>query len=111
MPAGKSPNNAFILHKEKMTAVFRTITNSTYDRNEFSAMLMEALEPLDKHLSTCTFYWVNSNTVKSLFSKGWQRNEEGEWPSRYHSGEKRHVLINKVRDYYTDGVRAIGAME
>ena len=103
---------AFILHKEKMSAVFRTIQIDSSAREVRSIALMEALKPLDKHLSTCAFYWIPfRDGSKGLFSKGWNYAEAGEWSCAIHCGDKRSYLINKVLDYYTDGVRAIGAME
>ena len=112
MSAGKSPNNAFILHKEKMAAVFRNIQIDYSDMIVRSITLMKALEPIDNQISTSAFYWVNfSGDEKYLFSKGWNYADAGEWSCAIHCGDKRSYLINKVRQYYTDGVRAIGAME
>ena len=115
MPAGKSPNNAFILHKEKMAAVFRNIQIDSSDMIVRSITLMEALKPIDNQLSTSAFYWVNfSGDEKYLFSKGYvniQGEFVGDKGTMARCEEASLYSINKVRQYYTDGVRAIGAME
>ena len=117
MPAGKSPNNAFILHKAKMEGVLRDI-DDVIPRVELSRLDKVLYGKLSKPF----FYWIRTRYGDSiLHSKGWvcrtpdRRLGRGEaWMWRKHNN--RHdgpdvYLVTLVRKYYTDGVRAIGAME
>lgn len=116
MPAGKSPNNAFILHKERMKDVFITVQvmNASEAWNSYlSQRRIEALKPLETRLSTRSFYWVNfCGNIRCLFSKGYI-DKNGEWTQQETEICDRTLSLSiiKIRTYYTDGVRAIGALE
>ena len=106
MPAGKSPNNAFNLHKERMKSVLRDIPFPSLH----SLLLLRAMD--DNHLSKPYFYWgsCDRDGNRHLYSKGYINTQaaklsDGWW------GYRSPYLITKIREYYTDGVRAIGAME
>ena len=120
MPAGKSPNNAFNLHKERMKIVLRTIREGvTGDRRELlrsAWFLRHALNELDTKLSKPSFYWKEQYHINHLFTKGYvdQYNQRVRLPgpaTRGRSQARISLLIIRVREYYTDGVRPIGAME
>ena len=107
MPAGKSPNNAFNLHKKRMKHVLSDIDGFDlwYGGGVF--------EYLDNRLSKRYFYWEEINPTygnQQLYSKGYIDTRGAKWYDR-RWGCSRIDVINKVREYYTDGVRAIGAME
>ena len=131
MPAGKSPNNAFNLHKEWMKSVFRTIRCEDLDDDEVwllenypqchhsrirMKLQQDALNKLDTELSKPFFYWKDRYRSKYLFTKGYT-NQDIQCiylPGPITRGRSRariSLLITKVREYYTDGVRAIGAMK
>ena len=111
MPAGKSPNNAFNLHKDQMQGCFYTIRRDRFDWIRYPC------EELDREISKTFFYWEKcENTgIYYLYSKEGdsvdvdlvQRRQRRE---RY-CNQRDDTLLTKVREYYTDGVRAIGAME
>lgn len=116
MSAGKSPNNAFNLHKQRMLDVFSDIqldqkSNLTTD----SPLFTNARE---RALATSYFYWEYNpyQNRRLLYSKGYVniRGEvNGDKMCGIMSPSKNGSLdsIKKVREYYTDGVRPIGAME
>jgi len=153
MPASKSPNNAFNLHKEHMKSVFddicrglfvsRSISKSQLaSRPVVSPYLMTSLNlhhlfsTNDQQSSKPFFYWETRHyeNQRELYSKGYiMTSGGGIWSGRCEGcfntttasividGEDkggrcereagRRLLVTKVREYYTDGVRAIGAME
>ena len=111
MPAGKSPNNAFVLHKEQMKSVFLDINKVTLWRGG------EIFEFLNNRPSNLNFYWEEHpiEGVTYLYSPNYlspssntRLRHQGKWLPEH---ARKHFLITKVREYYTDGVRAIGAME
>ena len=131
MPAGKSPNNAFNLHNDRMKRVFRSIRGE--DLDDYEVWLLEnypqchhsrirrkfqqdALNILDRSLSQPVFYWKEQFRIKYLFTKGYTNQDiqciylPGPI-TRGRSQARISLLITKVREYYTDGVRGIGAME
>ena len=117
MSAGKSPNNAFNLHKELMKCVFRTIREGygvSMPRMR-SRRMLEMLNKLDTKLSRPHFYWMSHwSGGKYLFSKGYNNCGDSfpyPVPESLLNGHTPPFLIIKVREYYTDGVRAIGVME
>ena len=110
MPAGKSPNNAFNLHKERMKSVLRDILLLPPPPAHEGRDIIDAL--VDDHLSKPYFYWGSNDRDgnRHLYSKGYINTQaaklsDGWW------GYRSPYLITKIREYYTDGVRAIGAME
>jgi len=112
MSAGKSPNNAFVLHKERMERVFLDINRAPLWRRR------GILEFLNNKQSNLHFYWEKhpSDGVNYLYSsfhcsRALYRSRlrhQGKWLPEQ---DRKHFLVNKVREYYTDGVRPIGAME
>ena len=158
MPAGKSPNNAFNLHKKHMNHVFRDICGG---RAAFlaptlipscrasrtplvtSLILHHPFSSNDQQSSKPYFYWKihHSEDQWELYSKGYiMTSGGGIWSGRCEgcfntttasiTGDGDDVnggshtyggrcerdggirfLITKVREYYTDGVRAIGEIE
>ena len=117
MSARKSPNNAFNLHKEWMKSVFRTIREDEGVPMPLARRLrmMDVLNKLDSELSRPHFYWTTHwSGGKYLFSKGYN-NQIVSFPyivpESLLNGHTPPFLIIKVREYYTDGVRAICAME
>ena len=110
MPAGKSPNNAFILHKELMESVFTDICSGYRFKVDFYKRGRRNTKE-----SKLYFYWETIPGVgrRQLYSKGYI-NTDGV-PVAINAIHRRtrsnHCLVTKVREYYTDGVRAIGAME
>ena len=115
MPASKSPNNAFNLHKERMKSVFRTILFTFSGTDSCRMRRLEVLNKLDTKLSRPHFYWMSHwSGGKYLFSKGYNNCGDSfpyPVPESLLNGHTPPVLIIKVREYYTDGVRPIGAME
>jgi len=135
MSADQSLNNDFILHQEKMTNVLGNIQaaqNSEWPGWRLRKLPREA-KNVSPFSSSLYFYWginpyQNHQRGRLLFSKRYidkqgQEVEEGWWGyctpfcvgkvrGSYVSREERiQYSINMVREYYTDGVRAIGAME
>ena len=113
MPAGKSPNNAFNLHKAKMDGVFADICGGYIFKVSFFTTRRRNAKEYE--LSKLYFYWETIPGVgrRQLYSKGYI-NTEGETLVRnaiHHRTRSNHDLVTLVRKYYTDGVRAIGAME
>lgn len=135
MSAGNSPNNAFVLHKQQMNDVLRDICLDKKPnlkkiswRTHFSC-----INEFDRDLSKPYFYWginpyQNHQRGRLLFSKAYidrlgEEVEEGWWGyctpfliskvrgSFVPSKDRIQYSINMVREYYTDGVRAIGAMK
>jgi len=105
MAINKTTNNDFVLHKELMGDVFRT--GRFLDRER----LMDALKPLDTKLGTLFFFWMQGPpSIKYLFSKKYI-DKYGSCQSSHYIDDDIDLKIMKVREYYTDGVRAIGAME
>ena len=113
MPAGKSPNNAFNLHKERMKSVFTDICGGYQLPNNIHHHFMN--ESIEYESSKPYFYWGRGAFgMRQLYSKGYI-NTKGKLAGRFREVDcwsaNKHCLINNVRKYYTDGVRAIGAME
>ena len=112
MSAGKSPNNAFNLHKEQMKSVFLDINRDPIWRRR------GILEFLNNKQFNLNFYWEKHpiDGVNYLYSPNYpsralcrsRLRHQGKWLPEQ---DRKHFLVNKVREYYTDGVRAIGAME
>ena len=106
MSAGKSPNNAFNLHKERMKPVLSDIDGFDlwYGGGVF--------EYIDDRLSKPYFYWEENPAYgnQQLYSKGYIDTRGAKLLGGWWGCSRLYVL-NKVREYYTDGVRAIGAME
>ena len=111
MPAGKSPNNAYNLHKERMKIVLRTIVAL---RGVRILDFRSSTNKLDTELSRPHFYWKVRGGGKYLFSKGYNNHRHCPFPypvpESLLNGHTPPFLIIKVREYYTDGIRAIGAM-
>jgi len=107
---GKSPNNAFNLHKVRMADVFQSIIQSSPWRIRLIRHMtrMTLLERLDTN-NSLNFCWVTLSNTKYLFYKGYI-NSHGHWDNDIPCIESQ-LTIMKVREYYTDGVRSIGAME
>ena len=135
MSADNSLNNAFILHKEKMANVLGNIQTDQNSKPVWRLRKCESTWASDSPFSSSSlyFYWginpyQNHQRGRLLFSKRYidkqgQEVEEGWWGyctpfcigkvrGSYVPREERiEYSIKMVRDYYTDGVRAIGAME
>ena len=115
MPAGKSPNNAFILHKEQMVDVLSDIRLDQKPNLSIQPSLFT--NTIENNLARPYFYWrYNSNqNCRILYSKGYvnrQGQVVGDKATFFLSSEDGSLdSINNARQYYTDGVRAIGAME
>ena len=113
MSAGKSPNNAFILHKERMKSVFVDICSGYKFKIDFYRTRRRNVK--ESELSKLYFYWetIPGLRTRQLYSKGYI-NTRGETLVRtaiHRRTRSNHSLVTLVREYYTDGVRAIGAME
>jgi len=161
MPAGKSPNNAFNLHKNHMKHVFSdicrglvgilapTLIPSCRRRRHRHNQPRRTISSNNQQSSKPYFYWEkhpyfygethHSEDQWELYSKGyimtygggiWSGKCEGYFNTtivsitgdgdgvdgflRVWNCERDvgiRLLITKVREYYTDGVRPIGAME
>lgn len=113
MSPGKSPYNAFNIHKERMKSVFVDICSGyKFKIDSYSTRRRYVKE---SELSKLYFYWETIPVVRSrqLYSKGYI-NKCGETLDRtaiHRRTRSNHSLVTLVREYYTDGVRAIGAME
>ena len=109
MSVVKSPNNQHVLHNVLMENVLRTIQG--YDGEEQSKTRMEALNPLETKLGTLFFFWMQGPpSLKYLFSKKYI-DKYGTCQSSHYIDDDIDSKLMKVREYYTDGVRAIGVME
>ena len=99
-----SPND-FVLHKELMGDVFRTIKLLKRE------ILMDELNALDTKLGTLFLFWMQGPpSIKYLFSKKYI-DKYGTCQSSHYIDDDIDSKLMKVREYYTDGVRAIGVME
>ena len=113
MPPGKSPNNSFNLHKDKMNDVFECICHQTCRLRIPLRRNILSFGPVDSLLSTLDFYWVvDSHGIRRLYSKGYINN----FGLRGHLTSpvdrlSTEVGIEATREYYTDGVRAIGTKQ